>query len=276
MSPSLQAPIVMLQAVRIANVCTPPSRPAGRMCMVAAAPPSPAIATCGGAVRWPDAPQARYLGDACLALSISWRAPIQSIATTATDMTDDSLVRAMAQGDADAMARLYDRWSAALFGLALRITREKADAEEVMVDCFAQAWREAARFQADRGSVGAWLATIARSRALDLLRASGRRQRLVDSAQATSPGEAVGMGAHFASPSAHVEHDERSRRVRTALDALPPAQRAALELAYFEGLSQSEIADRLAEPLGTVKTRVRLGLRKLRELLAPFGPLEAS
>lgn len=243
--------------------------------MVVSALPSPASVLCGGAERWPVASGARYLERPRQARSTGWRAPIQSTATTNAS-SDISLVRAMAEGDAGAMASLYDRWSAPLFGLALRITREKADAEEVLVECFAQAWRDASRFQADRGSVGAWLATIARSRALDLLRATGRRRRLVDTAHATSADETVGMGARFAPPSAQVEDDERSRHVRNALDALPAAQRTALELAYFEGLSQSEIADRLAEPLGTVKTRVRLGLRKLRELLAPFGPLEAS
>ncbi len=203
-----------------------------------------------------------------------------SILTTAhaprTTTPDDALVHAMAQGDADAMARIYDRWSAPLFGLALRITREKADAEEVVVDTFAQAWRDAARFETGRGSVGAWLAMIARSRALDLVRSSTRRNRLNDSATVESADAPVGMGSRLPSPSAHVEDDERARRVREALDALPAAQRATLELAYFEGLSQTEIAERLAEPLGTVKTRVRLGLRRLREALAPLGPLEAS
>ena len=266
-----------LQAVRSTPHRSLAAPSARRMCRVVTTLSSPASARRGRAVEFVGTPDVSYLGSVCLALPTSRRPPIQSIAETRTSSsTDDALVRAMAQGDADAMAHLYDRWSASLFGLALRITREKADAEEVIVDCFAQAWREAARFEADRGSVGAWLATIARSRALDLLRASGRRQRLVDSAQATSHDEPVGMGAHFASPSAQVEHDERSRRVRDALDTLPTAQRTALELAYFEGLSHTEIADRLAEPLGTVKTRVRLGLRKLRELLAPLGPLAAS
>lgn len=204
------------------------------------------------------------------------RAAIQTTVRDTERATDDVLVRAMARGDADAMARLYDRWSAPLFGLALRITREKADAEEVVVDAFAQAWRDAGRFEAGRGSVGAWLAMIARSRALDLVRSSTRRNRLNDSASVESSDAPVAMGSRFPSPSAHVEDDERARKVREALDALPATQRATLELAYFEGLSQSEIADRLAEPLGTVKTRVRLGLRRLRELLAPLGPLEAS
>lgn len=184
---------------------------------------------------------------------------------------DSSLVLAMTQGDTAAMSTLYDRYAPGLLGLALRITREHADAEEVVVDTFAQAWREAARFEAGRGTVAAWLVTIARSRALDLMRARSRRVRLTDAAEVetTSP---PAMGSGFASPMAAVMADERSRRIRDALLALPDAQREALELAYFEGLSQSEIADRLDQPLGTVKTRLRLGLRKMRELVVALGP----
>lgn len=169
------------------------------------------------------------------------------------------------------MSALYDRYAPNLLGLALRITREHADAEEVVVDTFAQAWRDAARFESGRGSVAAWLATIARSRALDAIRSRGRRGRLTDAAEAEVD-SAPAMGSGFPSPIANLLADERSRRVRDALMELPDSQRAALDLAYFEGLSQSEIAERLGEPLGTVKTRVRLGLRKLRELLVVLGP----
>jgi RNA polymerase sigma-70 factor (ECF subfamily) len=169
------------------------------------------------------------------------------------------------------MSALYDRYAPGLLGLALRITREQVDAEEVVVDTFAQAWREAARFEGERGSVAAWLVTIARSRALDLLRARSRRGKLADAAEAeTSAPPAMGSG--FASPIAGVLADERSRRIQDALLVLPDAQRTAIELAYFEGLSQTEIAERLNEPLGTVKTRLRLGLRKMRDLVAALGP----
>ncbi|MBK6495351.1 MAG: sigma-70 family RNA polymerase sigma factor [Gemmatimonadetes bacterium] len=177
----------------------------------------------------------------------------------------------MRSGDATAMSALYDRYAPGLLGLALRITREQVDAEEVVVDTFAQAWREAARFEGERGSVAAWLVTIARSRALDLLRARSRRGKLADAAEAeTSAPPAMGSG--FASPIAGVLADERSRRIQDALLVLPDAQRTAIELAYFEGLSQTEIAERLNEPLGTVKTRLRLGLRKMRDLVAALGP----
>ncbi len=184
---------------------------------------------------------------------------------------DSALVLSMTSGDASAMSTLYDRYAPGLFGLALRITREHADAEEVVVDTFAQAWREAARFEGGRGSVAAWLVTIARSRALDLLRARSRRGKLVDAAEADTTVPAA-MGSGFASPVAGVLADERARKIQDALLVLPDAQRTAIELAYFEGLSQSEIAERLNEPLGTVKTRLRLGLRKMRDLVAALGP----
>ena len=171
------------------------------------------------------------------------------------------------------MSALYDRYAPNLLGLALRITREQADAEEVVVDTFAQAWRDAARFETERGSVAAWLATIARSRALDTVRSQTRRGRLADAAEAEGESDtAPAMGSGFPSPVANLLADERSRRIRDALMVLPDAQRIALDLAYFEGLSQTEIAERLGEPLGTIKTRVRLGLRKMRELLTALGP----
>jgi RNA polymerase sigma-70 factor, ECF subfamily len=184
---------------------------------------------------------------------------------------DSALVLAMTRGDAAAMSTLYDRYAPGLLGLALRITREQADAEEVVVDTFAQAWRDAGRFETERGTVAAWLVTIARSRALDLMRARSRRGRLTDAAEIETASPPA-MGGGFASPMAGVLADERARRIRDALLALPDAQREALELAYFEGLSQSEIAERLDQPLGTVKTRLRLGLRKMRELVAALGP----
>lgn len=184
---------------------------------------------------------------------------------------DSALVLAMTNGDAPAMSLLYDRYAPGLMGLALRMTREQADAEEVVVDTFAQAWREAARFEVGRGSVSAWLVTIARSRALDLMRARSRRGRLTEAAEVETASPPA-MSSGFASPVATVLADERARRIRDALLELPDAQREALELAYFDGLSQSEIAERLDQPLGTVKTRLRLGLRKMRELVAALGP----
>jgi RNA polymerase sigma-70 factor, ECF subfamily len=194
------------------------------------------------------------------------------IAATPALLEDLPLIEAMMRGDQTAMSTLYDRYAAGVLGLALRITRERADAEDVVVDTFAQVWREASRFENQRGSVAAWLATIARSRALDLLRSRGRRSRLDDAAEAEASVSAPAMGTVAPSPMSALLADERTRRVQAALATLPASQRAALELGYFEGLSQSEIAERLGEPLGTVKTRMRLGLRRLREVLAPLAP----
>lgn len=177
---------------------------------------------------------------------------------------DSELVSRMARGEDTALGDLYDRYGKTVYALALAIVREPADAEEVVVDAFGQAWRQAASYEAGRGSVGAWLATIARSRALDTVRARGRRAKAHERA-ALEPIATAGPD-----PSRGVERSEARRLVSQALAALPGPQRTAIELAYFEGLSQSEIAERLAEPLGTVKTRIRAGMEKLRGLLGPL------
>lgn len=183
---------------------------------------------------------------------------------------DAELVSRAARGDERAIGLLYDRYGGVLYAVAYRIARQRADAEEVVLEAFAQAWREAARFEAGRGSVAGWLTMIARSRALDLVRARSRRDRMTASAAADRPNASPGMSEFRPDPAKALDHDERRQQVQQALATLSPPQRQAIELAYFEGLSQSEIAERLAEPLGTVKTRVRLGMQKLRECLRPF------
>ena len=184
---------------------------------------------------------------------------------------DSQLVSRMAAGEDAALGDLYDRYGKMVYALALAIVREPADAEEVVVDAFGQAWRQAASFDPSRGSVGAWLATIARSRALDTIRARGRRVRAHERAALLSDeGLAAPITAAGSDPARGVERSEARRLVSQALAALPGPQRAAIELAYFEGLSQSEIAERLAEPLGTVKTRIRTGMERLRGLLGPL------
>jgi RNA polymerase sigma-70 factor (ECF subfamily) len=184
---------------------------------------------------------------------------------------DRQLVARAAVGDERAIAELYDRYGPLLYGVAYRVVGQRADADEVVVETFVQAWREAARFQPARGSVAAWLTTIARSRALDLVRARARRERMTAVAAADRPTAAPAMGDWpAADPAASYDQVERRRHVLEAMAALSPPQRLAIELAFFEGLSQSEIAERLNEPLGTVKTRVRLGMLKLREALRPF------
>jgi RNA polymerase sigma-70 factor (ECF subfamily) len=183
---------------------------------------------------------------------------------------DGELVARAAGGDERAIGQLYDRYGAVLYAVAYRIVGQRADAEEVVLDAFAQAWREAPRFEAGRGSVAGWLTMIARSRALDLVRARTRRDRMTASAAAERPNTSPAMSEFRPDPAKALDHDERRRQVTQALQTLSPPQRQAIELAYFEGLSQSEIAERLQEPLGTVKTRVRLGMQKLRECLRPF------
>lgn len=188
---------------------------------------------------------------------------------TTTD-TDRSLLERIAEGNEPALERLYDRYSAVLYASAYRIAGERSDAEEIVLDAFAQAWRDAGRFRSERGSVIAWLTMICRSRALDLVRARGRRTRLVDAATAGFPDTAPAMGHAEPIPADDLDRTERRAVVAGALQQLSPPQRQAIQLAYYEGLSHTEIAEQLGEPLGTIKTRVRLAMQKLRDALRPY------
>jgi len=175
---------------------------------------------------------------------------------------DESSLRRLASGDQAAAARLYDRHARPLYSLILRILGNETEAEDVLQEVFAQAFRQASRYDARRGAVAAWLLTIARSRAIDRLRA--RRTRVEARTGEQTLGEMPDAQPDAAST---MLDEERSRLVRQALGELPMLQRMAIELAYYEGLSHSEIAERLEQPLGTVKTRIRLGLLKLRDVL---------
>lgn len=173
---------------------------------------------------------------------------------------DDDLLHAIARSDEAALAAIYDRYRLILFGLILRILHDREEAEDCLQEVFLQVWRRARDFDESRGRAFTWLVTIARSRALDRLRASGSRLKLATEAAQVTPDQ-VGDAAEEAVQS------EQGALVRAALAALPEEQRNALLLAYFEGLTQTEIAARLGDPLGTVKTRMRSGMIKLRELL---------
>lgn len=174
----------------------------------------------------------------------------------------------MASGDERALAELYDRHATLLYSLSAAILGDAADAEEAVADAFAQAWRSAGAFAPERGSAVAWLTTIARTRALDLLRSRRRRARVLEAA--LSMGDELPVSpAPADDPLDESLHAEIQREVQRELRALPEAQRRVLELAYFGGLSQSEIAAELAQPLGTVKTRTRAGLEKLRQQMTP-------
>lgn len=188
---------------------------------------------------------------------------------TATE-SDPSLLERVARGDEAALERLYDKYSAALYSVAYRISGERSDAEEIVLDSFTQAWRDAPRFESGRGSVIAWLTMICRSRALDSIRARGRRAKLATKAAAAEPDATPAMGAAQPGTDRDLERMERRKVVADALMTLSPPQRQAVQLAYYEGLSHSEIAERLGEPLGTVKTRVRLAMQRLRETLRPY------
>ncbi len=173
------------------------------------------------------------------------------------------LIRGVAEGDDQALASLYDATSRTVYGLLLRILSDPSSAEEVLLDVYAQVWRQAASYSAERGRPLAWLTTIARSRAIDRLRRERHDQQRafpLDEAVRAACGESVEEG---------VRAGEVRAVVRTALDALAPEQRDVIELAYYGGMSHSEIAAARGLPLGTVKTRTRLGLMRLREMLKP-------
>lgn len=186
-------------------------------------------------------------------------APASPVPLHAID--DLALVRRMAQRDPSALAALYDRFGGLLLGVARRILGPAAESEEVLQESFLQAWIQAERYDPGRSSVSTWLVLIARSRALDRLRTRKSRQRTAEAAAAETPPETSGQAE------SNVLQTERRRRVRAALAELPEEQRQVLELAFWEGLSQTEIATRTSAPLGTVKTRALLGMKKLRQQL---------
>ncbi len=194
-----------------------------------------------------------------------------SLPPTIPEHSDADLVAEMARGIERAAAKLYDRHSDVMYGLALRMVGEGADAEEVVLDAFAQAWRDAARYDPTRATAAGWLTTIVRTRALDLIRARGRRAKMSEKV-AAQPDESSSMGRRVPEADRSVLQAEEEDAISYALGALPMAQRKAIELAFYEGLTHHEVAERLREPLGTVKTRIRLGMQKLRDLLSDLAP----
>ncbi|MGA6828349.1 sigma-70 family RNA polymerase sigma factor [Nitrospira sp. NS4] len=186
--------------------------------------------------------------------------PSQPAAST----IDPALLARVVKGDVQAFSQLYDQSSTLLYTMALRMLGNKDDANELLQDVYLEVWRKVSRYDVGRGTPLAWLVTLTRSRAIDRLRARNSRaqQRLADSLDSASQ-----VPDHSPSPFDAQADQEIRMLVLGALSALPSAQQQALELAYYEGLSHAEIAARLNQPLGTVKTRIKLAMSKLRESL---------
>ncbi|WP_163869788.1 sigma-70 family RNA polymerase sigma factor [Myxococcus eversor] len=176
---------------------------------------------------------------------------------------DRALLQQVALGSGVAMRQVYARCAARAFAVMLRLLPSRADAEEVLQEAFLEVWRRARDFDPDRGGLETWVSTIARTRAIDRLRSMGTAARVAEGAAHHPPPESATPPA----PDEATSHGQDRVRVRRAMMTLPPEQREVVELAYFEGLSQREIAARTGDPLGTVKTRARLALEKLAALL---------
>jgi len=183
------------------------------------------------------------------------------------DPTLEELVTKLAAGDEFAFAQLYDRTNRIVYGLALRILRDLSSAEDITMEVYLQVWRTASRYDPQRGTVTSWLVTLARSRALDCLRS--RKARHTDLEENVD--DVHDLHDSRSSPELASMEAGRSRIVQKALADLVPDQREAIEMAYFSGLSHSEMAERTGLPLGTVKTRIRLGMLHLRKLLGPYA-----
>lgn len=210
-----------------------------------------------------------------LALAPSWRGAdrfarmtgIVPVSPAGDDRSREQagLLAALARGDKTALARLYDQLAKPLYSLAFRVTNDAGDAQDIVQDVFLQLWHKASVYQPGRGSVFGWAATLTRNRAIDRVRMSKRRTELLAGAAPELQPAGAGMDTD-AGDSLWLR--EKAGAVRSALTQLAPDQQKAIELAFFSGLTQQEIAARLDEPLGTVKARIRRGLLKLRETLS--------
>jgi len=167
---------------------------------------------------------------------------------------DNALVAAIRSGDQSAMGALYDRYSSIVYSVALRVLGDTGAAEDVLQDVFMQLWRNPGAFDASRGNLGAWLAVITRNRSIDALRKRRPETDFENVVLSVEPDLAT-----------DADRSRAAAKVRSALAAMPDGQRKALELAYFQGLTHTEIAAKTGEPLGTIKTRIRAGLLALRK-----------
>jgi len=174
-------------------------------------------------------------------------------------LADEDLISLVEAADAEAFATLYDRHSRAAFSLAYRMMGERQAAEDLAQDAFLKVWRSASGYRAERGSVRTWILSIVHNRGIDQLRTQASRRRTQDKIEASAPRSQPSEA--FAETLRNSQRDQ----VREALDTLPPEQLKILELAYFSGYTHVEISDLLRLPLGTVKGRMRLGLKKIRD-----------
>ena len=191
--------------------------------------------------------------------------PIDSLLADIPAEVDRRLIRSIGAGSADALAGLYDRYASLVFGLAKRITGQTEDAEEVVQDVFAQVWKQATRYEGSRATVAGWIVMLARTRAIDRVRS--RRAR-PDQAAAMDPDGLPPMPASEPDPEQVALSAEDVRSVQGALQELADNQRSLVDLAYYEGLTHAEIAERTGVPLGTVKTRLRTAMMTMRATLA--------
>ncbi len=182
------------------------------------------------------------------------------------ERVDARLMGRLAKGDRQAFAELYDRFSGPLYGMAVRVVNDPTEAQDIVHDAFVTMWSKAATFDVSRGNAFTWAVTLVRNRAIDRVRSRRRRAELLANAPPADLGYAT--DEHAVTGSDALTQSEDARMVRAAVATLPGEQRRALELAFFGGLTQEQIAAQLREPLGTVKARIRRGLLKLRESLA--------
>ena len=175
-------------------------------------------------------------------------------AATNPSLSDAALISSIRSGNQDAMAQLYDRYSSVVYAVAQRVLGDSAAAEDVLQEIFMQLWRNPGAFDASRGDLAPWLAVIARNRAVDVLRKRRPQQELSDTVVSVEPDLA-----------SEADRARAADKIRATLREMPSAQRSALEMAYFEGYSHSEIAAKTGEPLGTIKTRIRAALMLLRK-----------
>lgn len=205
-------------------------------------------------------------GSSRLSPRVRMSEPVVQPPSDERQQADARLVRRIAEGDKDALAELYDRFSRPLYATALRVVQDQAEAQDVVHDAFVTLWEKASSFEATRGSAFSWAVTLVRNRAIDRVRMRRRRAELLT---ASAPSD-LGYDDAHTTPGADdtASLGDEARAVRAAVATLPPDQKRALELAFFGGLTQQQIAEKLAEPLGTVKARIRRALLKLRDTVA--------